>query len=86
MSDPTRSNIMQRVYDALPPPESPIEKMLTVDQISTVLHFDPETIRTALKRLGRLRCVRSTCVDSDWLYSLRRGAKRPADSRGRRKR
>lgn len=79
-----RSNIMQRLYDALPSTDS--QSMLSVDDLAIALNFPAATISEALRRLRRLRCVQSTCLDGEWRYGRKKGAVRPADSRGRSRR
>lgn len=80
-SEIVRGNIMQRIYDLLPEADG-----VSVDHLSRALHFGAETIKEALRRLRRLRCVKSLCIDGEWRYGRRKGAVRPADSRGRRRR
>jgi len=77
------ANIMQRVYDAMPAWSAPEHQLLAVTELSTTLHFGEKTIREALRRLRRWRCVRSAHVDGVWRYGQRKGSARPDDVRWR---
>lgn len=85
-SEIVRGNIMQRLYDLLPAEDCEPEAMLTIDAMAAALPFTADTLREALRRLRRLRCVRAACIDGAWRYGRRKGAVRPADSRGRKRR
>lgn len=80
-TDKTSFNLTQRTFDALGSAAS----MLTADELATVLRVEKITVDGALRRLRKLRCLKSACMDDEWRYGLRPGAERPEDRRGNRR-
>lgn len=72
-------NIQQRVFDTLASSAGP----QSLAELTAALPFEPRSIRKALRRLREMRLMHSICVDGEWRFSIRRGAQRPQDGRGK---